>query len=64
MSAIDKLIDQVHRVHGKLGTAEFARVAGVPYTTLRDLKSKGFGKPVDTLRKLASAAEEAEGRAA
>lgn len=58
MSTIEAAIETIRRVVGKLGTAEAARLSGVPYTTLHEAKARGFaGKPVETFQKLAEFAE-------
>lgn len=58
MSSIEASIETIRRVHNDLGTAEFARLSGVAYTTLVDCKARDFvGPSVETLLKLAAAAE-------
>lgn len=58
MSTIERSIEAIRRVHKELGTAEFARLSGVAYTTLNDCKTRDFvGPSVETLMKLAAAAE-------
>ena len=57
MATIDAALDLIRHAHEELGTAEFARMAGVPYTTLRDCEARNFlSPPVATLRKLEAAA--------
>lgn len=58
MSTVERSVETIRRVHEKLGTVEFARVSGVPYTTVHDCQKRGFvGPSVETLIKLAAAAE-------
>ena len=58
MSSIERAIDLIRQVHAEVGTAEFARISGVPYTTLKDCEARNFvGPSVETLTKLAAAAE-------
>lgn len=57
MTQISEAITTVRRVSEKLSTLEFAKLSGVPYTTLRDCQARGFRSPaVDTLEKLVAAA--------
>ena len=57
MSNIDQALDLIRSTDAALGTLEFSRVAGVPYTTLREAKERAFsGKSVDVLKKLEAAA--------
>lgn len=57
MSAVDEALAAIRRVSSRLNTAEFARLSGVPYTTLREWEARGFaGTTVETLQKLAAAA--------
>lgn len=61
MTAISENLDRIRRVHEKIGTAELARISGVPYTTVRECEMRDFGfKPLDTLEKLTAAAVEYE----
>jgi len=61
MSTVERSVEAIRRVHEKLGTVEFARRSGVPYTTVHDCQKRKFvGPSVETLMKLAAAAEEIE----
>lgn len=61
MSSIDRALTLIRKVHAEVGTAEFARLSGVPYTTLKDCEARNFvGPSVETLQKLAAAAERRE----
>ena len=61
MSAIERSIEAVRRVHDDRGAKELARRSGVPYTTIREAAQRGFaGKPIETLIALVNAAEEIE----
>jgi hypothetical protein len=58
MSSIEAAIELVRKGHAEIGTAEFARLSGVPYTTLQDCQARRFvGPSIETLKKLAAAAE-------
>lgn len=58
MSTIEAALQSIRRVVGRLGSAEAARLSGIPYTTLHEAKARGFaGKPVETFQKLAEFAE-------
>lgn len=58
MSSIEQAIELVREVHAEIGTAEFARISGVPYTTLKDCEARRFvGPSIETLKKLSAAAE-------
>jgi hypothetical protein len=64
MSSIAQSIEAIRRVHSKLGTAELARRAGLPYTTVNDCQRRQFvGPSVETLLKLAEVAEQADASA-
>lgn len=53
MSEIAKTIEQIQSVNAEIGTKEFSRISGVPYTTLIDMAKKGFRpKAISTLEKL------------
>lgn len=58
MSNIERAIAKIRAVHAEIGTAAFARLSGVSYTTLRDCEARGFvGPSIETLQKLEAAAE-------
>jgi hypothetical protein len=58
MSSIEHAVALIRRVHAEIGTAEFSRLSGVPYTTLKDCEARNFvGPSIETLQKLAGAAE-------
>lgn len=58
MSSIETALQSIRRVVGKLGTAEAARLSGIPYTTLHEAKGREFvGRPIETFQKLAEFAE-------
>ncbi len=58
MTALDQTIELIRKTHAEIGTAEFARLSGVPYTTLKDCEARSFvGPSIETLQKLAVAAE-------
>lgn len=65
MLDLESAIAIVRRVHSEIGTAELARISGVPYTTLRDWEARDFTSPAfETLTRLAAAAEAHEARPA
>lgn len=58
MSTVERTLRLIRQVHADLGTLEFSRLSGVPYTTLRDLQARNFtGPSIETFQKLADAAE-------
>jgi hypothetical protein len=58
MTDITRAIQQIEAVEQKIGVAELAREAAIPYTTLVGWKAHGWRpKGVATLEKLAAAAE-------
>jgi len=58
MSTVEVAIELIRKVCADIGPAEFARISGVPYTTLKDCETRDFvGPSIATLQKLAKAAE-------
>lgn len=58
MSSVETALAAIRKVHADIGTAEFARLSGVPYSTVVDCQKRDFvGPSVETLQKFAVAAE-------
>ena len=65
MSVIQEALERVRRTSASLPPIEYARRAGVPYTTMRDCVARGFSSAaIETLDKLVIAAEEIEAETA
>lgn len=63
MSQIAAALELIRRTSAEMGALEYARVSGVPYTTLRDRAANGFGgRTVETLIRLERAALASQGR--
>lgn len=59
MTSIEQAVDLVRETCDRIGPAEFARLSGVPYTTIRDWRSRDFRGPgTDILAKLLDAAQQ------
>lgn len=58
MQSFDQTIELIRAVSGKMGAAKFARLAGVPYTTVKDVERPAYRwRQLETFAKLADAAE-------
>lgn len=58
MSSISEHIERIRAVNETAGTAELARQAGLPYTTVVDWKARNFRpRSVDIFEQLAEAAD-------
>lgn len=58
MSRFDEPLDRIRSASTRVKMTEFARISGVPYTTLRDLAKKDFKNlPLETFEKLTDAAD-------
>jgi len=58
MTSISSTIANVAKLHSEVGTAELARMSGVPYTTIVDQAARGWrSRSIDVLEKLEAAAQ-------
>ena len=59
MNIISKAVADIALLHQEVGTAELAKITGLPYMTIKDAAGRGFRhRSVEVLEKLADAAAE------